>query len=179
MCPTGALFKEDGLTRTRRDVCSGCGYCVEACPFGVPEMVDGRASKCDGCADTVRAGGEPWCVKTCPSGALAFGERETIVAEARARVTALKTRYPAARVYGETEAGGLGVVMVLPDRPEVLDLPIDPSPTAVMNTWTDYVQPASLVLTAGATVAAGVMGVIARRNHMLELKELEQEEKGD
>lgn len=174
VCPTGALFKEDGLTRLNRDICSGCGYCVEACPFDVPEMVDGRSSKCDGCADTVKAGGEPWCVKTCPSNALMFGEREEIVAEARRRATALKVRYPAARVYGEDEAGGLGVVMVLPDDPDVLDLPVDPSPTALVSTWTDVIQPTSLVLTAGATVAAGVMGVIARRNHMLELKEIEQ-----
>lgn len=176
VCPTGALWKEDGLTRTNRDVCSGCGYCVEACPFGVPEMVDGLSSKCDGCADTVRAGGEPWCVKTCPSNALEFGEREQIIREARSRVAAMRVRYPNARVYGEDEAGGLGVVMALPDDPEVLDLPTDPAPGALINTWTDIVQPTTLVLTAGATVAAGVMGVIARRNHMLELAELEREE---
>ena len=179
VCPTGALYKEDGLTRTSRDICSGCGYCVEACPFGVPEMVDGLSSKCDGCADTVRAGGEPWCVITCPSSALEFGEREEIVKEARERVTAMRARYPNARVYGEDEAGGLGVVMVLPDDPDVLDLPVDPAPGALINTWTGIVQPATLALTAGATVAAGVMGVIARRNHMLELKELKELEEGE
>ena len=178
VCPTGALFKEDGLTRLERDACSGCGYCLEACPFDVPKMVDGRSSKCDGCADTVRAGGEPWCVQTCPSRALEFGEREEIIAEARTRVAAVRTRYPAARVYGETEAGGLGVVMVLPDDPDVLDLPVDPSPTALVNTWTKVVQPTSLVLTAGTAVAAGVIGVIARRNHMQELRELEAQSEG-
>ena len=26
VCPTGALFKDDGLTRLNRDDCSGCGY---------------------------------------------------------------------------------------------------------------------------------------------------------
>lgn len=178
VCPTGALWKEDGLTRTNRDICSGCGYCVEACPFEVPQMVDGLSSKCDGCADTVRAGGEPWCVKTCPSNALQFGEREEIIREARARATAMRVRYPNTRVYGETEAGGLGVVMVLPDDPDVLDLPVDPAPGVLTNTWTEVIQPATLALTAGATVAAGVMGVIARRNHMLELKELEEGQEG-
>ena len=56
VCPTGALYKEDGMTRLDRDKCSGCTYCVDACPFGVPAMVDDRSSKCDACA-SVTAGG--------------------------------------------------------------------------------------------------------------------------
>ena len=55
-----------------------------------------------------------------------FGEerimkmREMILAEAKTRLAALQERYPNARIYGETEAGGLGVIMVLPDAPEKL-----------------------------------------------------------
>lgn len=116
VCPTGALYKEDGLTRLNREKCSGCSYCVDACPFDVPKLYEERSSKCDACASVVKAGGSPWCVKTCPSNALMYGVREEILAEAQTRLAALQARYPNARIYGETEAGGLGVIMVLPRR---------------------------------------------------------------
>lgn len=173
VCPTGALFKEDGMTRLNRDACSGCSYCVESCPYGVPKMVDGLSSKCDGCAAATKAGGEPWCVTTCPSQALEFGERTEILAEAKRRVTALKTRYPNAQLYGEAQAGGLGVLIVAPDDPEKLDLPLDVDRPVGASLWTGIVQPASLGLTAATAVAAGVAAVIARRVHMQELRSIE------
>ncbi|MCL4299861.1 MAG: 4Fe-4S binding protein [Anaerolineae bacterium] len=176
VCPTSALFKEDGLTRLERDKCSGCGYCVDACPFGIPKIAgDSLASKCDGCAEVVKAGGQPWCVKTCPSGALHYGEREEILAEARQRLELLKTRYPKARLYGESEAGGLGVIVVLPDDPETLDLPLNPQIPAAIQTWQKVVQPASLGLTGLAVLTTGLAAFIARRNHHKELERMRQQ----
>jgi len=172
VCPTGALYKEDGMTRLNREVCIGCAYCTDACPFEVPQMVNGRSSKCDACASVTKAGGEPWCVRTCPSDALRYGDRQEILAEAHRRVEAVKARYPKARVYGESEAGGLGVIMVLPDDPEVLDLPANPDVPLLVNTWQKVVQPAALGLTALSVAVTGVAAVIARRNHMQELKQL-------
>jgi formate dehydrogenase iron-sulfur subunit len=172
VCPTGALFKEDGMTRLNRAVCIGCEYCTDACPFAVPHILDGRSSKCDACASTTAAGGQPWCVRTCPSDALRYGGRQEILAEAYRRVDAIQARYPNARVYGETEAGGLGVVMVLPDDPEVLDLPARPDVPLLLNVWQQVVQPAALGLTALSVAVTGVVAVIARRNHMQELKQL-------
>ncbi len=175
-CPTGALYKEDGMTRLNREVCIGCEYCTDVCPFDVPHIVDGRSSKCDACASVTAAGGEPWCVRTCPSDALRYGDRGEILAEAHRRVEAILTRYPNARVYGETEAGGLGVVLVLPDDPEVLDLPANPEAPLLVNTWQKVVQPAALGLTSLSVVVTGVAAVIARRNHMQELKQLHAQE---
>lgn len=172
VCPTGALYKEDGMTRLNREACSGCSYCTDACPFGVPAMYDDRSSKCDACAAVVKAGGEPWCVKTCPSRALHYGEREEILAEAHARVESVKARYPKARVYGETEAGGLGVIMVLPDDPDVLDLPVDPRTTVAVQAWQKVVQPASMGITGLSILVTGIAAVIARRNHMKEIEAL-------
>ncbi|MBK8047442.1 MAG: 4Fe-4S dicluster domain-containing protein [Anaerolineales bacterium] len=176
VCPTGALFKEDGLTRMDRAKCSGCTYCVDACPFGVPVMVDGISTKCDACTAVVKAGGQPWCVKTCPSHALMYGERDQILAEAQARVESIKARYPNAQVYGEKEAGGLGVVVVLPDSPEVVDLPVDPQPKLLVTGWQKAVQPLTLGLTSLSVIVTGIAAVIARRNHMQELKTLHQAE---
>ena len=175
-CPTGALFKEDGMTRLNREVCIGCEYCTDVCPFDVPRIVDGRSSKCDACASVTKAGGEPWCVRTCPSDALRHADRQEILAEAQRRVEAIKARYPHARVYGETEAGGLGVIMVLPDDPEVLDLPANPDVPLLVNSWQKVVQPAALGLTSLSVLVTGMAAVIARRNHMQELKQLHTKE---
>jgi formate dehydrogenase iron-sulfur subunit len=174
VCPTGALFKEDGLTRLDTDACSGCQYCVQSCPYGVPVMVDGKATKCDGCRDVVAAGGSPWCVKTCPSDALRYGPRDEILVEAYDRAAALRERYPNAQVYGQTQAGGLGVIVVAPDDPESLDLPIDPQVPVMANTWQGLVRPASAAVTGVSVLAAGVAGIIARRNHIRELQELDE-----
>ena len=176
VCPTGALFKEDGLTRLNRDACSGCGYCVQSCPYDIPKIIDGRAAKCDGCRDVVKAGGSPWCVATCPTGALQYGERDEIAAEAHRRVTALKGRYPNAQVYGERQAGGLGLLVVLPDAPAVIGLPTDPKIPVVAEVWQGAVKPVGLGATAATVAAAGLAAVIARRNHMAELRQLEAAE---
>jgi formate dehydrogenase iron-sulfur subunit len=174
VCPTGALSKQDGLTRLDRAKCSGCAYCVDACPFRVPVLFEGRSSKCDACAEVVKAGGSPWCVKTCPSHALLYGEREQILAEAQNRLAALQPRYPAARIYGETEAGGLGMIMVLPDEPAAFGLPANPEIPLTVNAWQKVVQPVSIGITGLSLLVTGIAAVISRRNHMQELRRLHQ-----
>ncbi len=178
VCPTGALYREDDLTRVNADACSGCEYCVQACPFSIPQMAGGVATKCDGCRDVVRAGGTPWCVTTCPSDALRFDSREEIAAEAHRRAGILRGKYPNAQVYGESEAGGLGVLMVLPDDPQTLGLPVDPKIPVSAEAWQRGVKPLSLGSTALAVIGAGLAAVIARRNHMQELQDLESTEVG-
>jgi len=176
VCPTGALYKEDGMTRLDREKCSGCSYCVDACPFDVPNIYENRSAKCDACAEVVSAGGTPWCVKTCPSNALMYADRETILAEAKTRLAALQERYPNAQIYGETEAGGLGVIMVLPDSPDMLNLPVNPDVPMAVNAWQKIVQPMSIGMTGLSVAVTGLAAVIARRNHMRELDQIHKEE---
>jgi formate dehydrogenase iron-sulfur subunit len=174
VCPTGALYKHDGLTRLDREACSGCSYCVQACPYEVPIMSDGRSSKCDACASAVDAGGTPWCVSTCPGGALEYGDRDDIVTEAGARADAVRAGLPNVEVYGEDQAGGLGLVMVLPEGHEAAGLPADPAVAGTLTTaWKHWIQPVSMAATTAAAVGAGVLGIIARRNHLAELREIE------
>lgn len=175
VCPTGALYKEDGMTRTDCTKCIGCGYCAEACPYDVPKIIDDTSTKCDGCALATRAGGSPWCVKTCPTYALQYGDRDEIMQEAKIRLAAMKPKYPNARIYGETEAGGLGVIMVLPDEPSAIGLPENPSSPATLQVWQKIVQPASVGLTSLSVAVAAVAAVISRRNHMTELREMDRQ----
>jgi len=69
-CPQSAIVKDEDLQIWVVDhtLCVGCGLCVDACPFGIMRLNSstGHAYKCDVC------GGDPECVKSCPSGALTW-----------------------------------------------------------------------------------------------------------
>lgn len=179
VCPTAALTKRDGLTAVDVERCSGCGYCVDACPFRVPTLVNNHVSKCTGCLDLVQEGQEPWCVQTCPSQALTFGPWETLLAEARQRVERLRSRSPNAQLYGETEMSGLGVILILPDHPAALGLPERPTTSRAINVWQKTVQPASVGLTGLTLIASGLAFIFARREHVRELRALEAAERAD
>ena len=67
-CPEGAINvdQKTGARVIDESLCTGCRSCIEACPFDMISFSDERnvALKCDFC------GGEPQCVKFCPTGAL-------------------------------------------------------------------------------------------------------------
>ena len=172
VCPTGALSKVDGLTAVALEKCSGCGYCVDACPYGIPTMVDGHVSKCTGCADLAQEGQEPWCVQTCPSGALKFGPRESMLTLARERVALLGKRFASAQVYGETQLGGLGALFVLPDKPSALGLPEQPQVPTAVTAWQRAVQPLTQGITGLSVLATALAFVFARREHRREKQAL-------
>jgi formate dehydrogenase iron-sulfur subunit len=168
VCPTGTLSKWNGLTAVNLDKCSGCGYCTDACPYQVPTLVDGRVSKCVACLDRVQDGEPPWCVQTCPSQAIRFGERDELLAEAKARVAVLKARYPNAQVYGETQLNGLGLLMILLDAPSASGLPESPQTPAQLSLWQSTVQPIGIGLSALSAVVTGLLFIVARRQHQRE-----------
>jgi len=60
-----AVAKSDFYATVEREVCTGCGTCLERCQFGAPSLVD---SICQ--VDRNRCVGCGLCVSTCPSGAL-------------------------------------------------------------------------------------------------------------
>jgi formate dehydrogenase iron-sulfur subunit len=168
VCPTGTLSKWNGLTAVDMDKCSGCGYCTDACPYKVPTLANDRVSKCVACLDLVQEGKEPWCAQTCPSQAIQFGERDKLLAEAKTRVAALRTRHVNAQVYGEAQLGGLGLLMILLDKPAVFGLPEAPQTSAQLGVWQRAVQPASIGISALSVVATGLAFIIARRQHQRE-----------
>ena len=140
VCPTGALSYNDlGFVQYEKEKCSGCGYCAEFCPFGIPQVeskgVTGIAlmDKCTFCKDRVGNGEQTACAAACPTGAIEFGKRAELVTEGRERVASLSQANTKAVLYGDKELGGLHVMYVLDDSPGVYGLPSDPEvPPAAM-----------------------------------------------
>ena len=60
-CPAGALVRrEDGTVNHLQDRCIGCGYCIQACPFKVPQFNPAQniMRKCSFCTQRIDRG---WC----------------------------------------------------------------------------------------------------------------------
>jgi formate dehydrogenase iron-sulfur subunit len=72
---------------------------IDSCPYNIPRAAkDGTLAKCDMCIDRVENGLEPACVKTCPTGAMNFGNREEILAMAKKRLSMVKETQPEAEL---------------------------------------------------------------------------------
>jgi tetrathionate reductase subunit B len=69
VCPVGATYHSpDGVVLVDRKHCMGCGYCVQACPYGCRYiMYDiGTADKCSFCYHRIHRGLPTACVQACP-----------------------------------------------------------------------------------------------------------------
>ncbi|MBC7075214.1 MAG: 4Fe-4S dicluster domain-containing protein [Syntrophomonadaceae bacterium] len=88
VCPVGAISRSEatGAMEVNHEVCIRCKMCMIACPFGATfyDAKDNRIIKCDLC------GGDPECVKNCPSEALTFSKSSPAVG--------LKRRAAAAKI---------------------------------------------------------------------------------
>ena len=89
----------------------------ESCPYDIPRWNEktGIMAKCTMCIDRVKAGLLPACVKTCPTGAMRFGDREVIVELAQKRLAEVQARYKEAMLGN---AADVRVIYLLVDDPE-------------------------------------------------------------
>jgi Fe-S-cluster-containing dehydrogenase component len=79
LCPVGASYRtRDGVVLVDEKRCIGCGYCVQACPYGSRFIspVTHTATKCTLCYHRITKGLLPMCVQACPTGARRFGDRK-------------------------------------------------------------------------------------------------------
>ncbi|MBK5276451.1 MAG: hydrogenase 2 operon protein HybA [Desulfuromonadales bacterium] len=112
VCPVSAMTR-DKLTGTvdyNKDTCIGCRYCQIACAFSIPKFQWNKAIpqivKCDLCKNTnLLNKGITACAETCPVGAITFGKRKDLLAEANNRLRENPGKY-INRIYGEKEVGG-------------------------------------------------------------------------
>ncbi len=75
----------------------------EACPWDIPrwdEKTKGMA-KCTMCIDRIKEGLLPACVKTCPTGAMNFGDREKMLDMAKKRLNEVKMKHPKAKLLND------------------------------------------------------------------------------
>jgi formate dehydrogenase iron-sulfur subunit len=181
-CPSGALAINDkGFVSFDQDRCIGCGYCTQFCPFGIPQLGalnsitgEARAAKCTFCQDRIEAGtGGPSCAEACPTTALTWGERGTLLAEAKTQVSQLKTGgHSGALLYGEHEAGGLHRLSILLDQPSAYGLPDDPGESFFLaRLYRKIIQPAGFAVFGAALVGVVAAFGLARRHiHMEEVE---------
>jgi len=108
---TGAVLYTDKLKE------ADAKEIIEACPFNIPRVDEktGFMAKCTMCVERVHNGLEPACVKTCPTGAMNFGDRDKMVTLAKKRFNEAKAKYPNATLTGLED---LRVFYLLKDKPE-------------------------------------------------------------
>ncbi len=157
-CPVGALQKtESGPVVYDTSRCIGCRYCMVACPFGIPKFQWDDAlptiCKCTFCADRQAEGLAPACSSACPTGALTFGDRKDLIAEAEARIAAEPGKY-VAHIYGQEEVGGTSWLYLSPVPFDELGFPVVESEAV-----TGLSEAVATVGTAG--MATGVTALLA------------------
>jgi len=113
-CPVGALQKSnEGPVTYDPNKCIGCRYCMYTCPFHIPRFewdeVIPVVAKCTFCNDRIVDGKGPACAERCPTGALIWGTRDDLLAEAETRLDQDGGRY-VNKIYGKNDAGGTSVL---------------------------------------------------------------------
>jgi formate dehydrogenase iron-sulfur subunit len=177
VCPVGALHKTaGGPVVYDAEICLGCRYCIQACPFNVPRYewtsMNPRVMKCSLCADRLAEGKINACAEACPAEATIAGEREALLQIARARLAAEPGKY-VQKIYGEHDAGGTSVLFLssvpfgqlgLPEN-----LPAEPLPLLTFRVLSK-IPP---FVGAGSFLLAGLWWLTQRKNEVARAEPVE------
>ena len=76
-CPTKAITQRaDGIVVVNPGLCNGCEACIEACPFGAPQINSetNTAEWCTMCLHRLDQGLKPACLLVCPTQAILLAD---------------------------------------------------------------------------------------------------------
>lgn len=114
VCPVHAsITSPEGVELVDPERCIGCGYCVQACPYGVRfiNTQTNNADKCTWCYHRIMRDEQPACVEACPVGARVFGRLDDPNSELSKRIAQIPTSvlkghlgtHPKLRYVGKSE----------------------------------------------------------------------------
>jgi len=89
----------------------------ESCPYDIPRYDErmGVMAKCTMCFDRIKEGMLPACAKTCPTGAMNFGDRKAILEMANKRLGEVKAIYKDAMLANPDD---IRTIYLLADDPK-------------------------------------------------------------
>lgn len=159
-CLTRAMNKTDeGPVVWNGDRCMGCRYCMVSCPFDMPKFeydsANPKISKCRMCFERVTDGELPACVDNCPADAISFGRRGDILYEGHKRIAENPDNY-VDHIYGETEAGGTGVLYLASVPFDEIGFRTDLDHEAYPQLTREFLYAVPAVLTIGPALLLGI-----------------------
>jgi len=149
ICPSmGALSKTgEGLTVFNKEKCIGCRLCITACPHNISACdTDGIKTNCHLCYEGTTEGRSPACAKTCPTGAMRYGESDKLLGMAR------KAGFE--KVYRVGDLEGRGVFYAFKEVPDVFMSDEKPNISETAAIWHKLMRPFAYAGLGGALAAS-------------------------
>lgn len=171
----------EGAVMYDPSVCVGCRTCMIACPFYVPaysysSVLNPVVQKCIMCYPTrLKHGRPPACVEACPSEALTFGHRESVLSFARDRIQKHPERY-VDHIYGEKEVGGTSWLYLSPVPFKEIGFDMNVGHQPIIDYVKSFLATVPMVLTIWPALFAGFHRLATRKDW---LKEKNAEETGE
>ncbi|MCG2709985.1 MAG: hypothetical protein L6246_06690 [Thermodesulfovibrionales bacterium] len=115
----------------------------ESCPWDIPRRDEktGGLAKCTMCIDRISEGLLPACVKTCPTGAMNFGDRAKILDMAQKTLKAAKAIYPKAQLLNAETHRTIFLVVDDPQKYHKFALVEDPNGITRIAAIKKLIQP--------------------------------------
>ena len=172
VCFAHAFHKTaEGAVQYDPELCVGCRYCMIACPFDVPKYEWEKAfpsiMKWQSCSSKLAQGEAPACASVCPTNALVFGDRDTLLAKAHEIIAAEPDKY-VQQVYGEKEVGGTNGLYICDVPFGDLGFPTNLPQTSVPSNVHKFTRFTPAIFIGGAALWSGVYLYTSRRHAVAE-----------
>lgn len=184
-CVAGCLFKalskdkKTGIVTWNPSLCVGCRYCEVVCSYHVPKFewrkFNPKIVKCEFCKPRLEKGMEPACTSVCPTHAVIFGSRKSLLQEAKQRIAKAPGKYYQNRAFGEQDGGGTQVLYLTRTPFEKLSLP-KLGNESIPGKYLKWQKLVYSYMVFPAVLYAGIVCVV-KKNWTRHEKQMKEEEK--